>query len=64
MNVSMTGTGILAVLLIWVLQYFGIVVDANELTATVVKATEVLAYVLVVYGQLRRKDLVGGLLRK
>lgn len=64
MNVSMTGTGILAVLLIWVLQYFGIVVDANELTATVVKATEVLAYVLVVCGQLRRKDLVGGLLRK
>jgi len=63
-TVSLTGTGVLISLLAMGLKYFGIVVDENQVAAFVNNLAQIVAFVMIIVGQVRRKDLSFGLLRK
>lgn len=68
-NVSMTGTGLyilLLNLLFQVLGMFGIQLDIlpGQVEGWAEAISALVALVLMVIGQVRRKDLVGGLVRR
>lgn len=63
-SVSMAGTGVVVTLIVTVLKLFGIEVGTEEATKAVEGFLSVVGLILLIVGQVRRKDLVGGLLRK
>lgn len=63
-NISMTGAGVVLGLLTVGLPIFGVHVDNTQLGDMVNKAFEVLSFILMIAGQLRRPDLHFGLIRK
>ena len=66
-TVSMTGTGIstlLAGVLVEVLSYVGVTIAQTQAADAVVAASTLIGLVLTVIGQLRRKDLKMGIVRK
>lgn len=66
----MTGSGVALMLLNLLFagldQFFGIQVDVapGQLESWIAAGSEVVAVILMVVGQLRRKDLIGGIVRK
>lgn len=68
-NISMTGTGLVLLVLNVILygldKFIGIHINVlpDQLTQFVDNATQVVSFVLMIWGQVRRPDLVGGILR-
>lgn len=62
-TVSMTGTGLLVLLVTYALQWLGVQFDANQVTVIVKDVLEVGGWVLTIVGQLRRKDLSMGIFK-
>jgi len=61
---SMTGTGIALLIIRGVLNFFGIEADDSTLVAVVDSVLVVVGWILTIWGQIRRKDLEGGFLRR
>lgn len=64
MPISLTGTGILITLIEYVLRFFGLEFEEGSVAAAVNGLVVFVGFVLVIVGQLRRKDLRFGLVRK
>ncbi len=62
-TVSLTGSGLLVLILTYVLQWLGVQFDANQLTVIIKDALEIAGWLMAIIGQLRRKDLSMGLFR-
>ncbi len=62
-SVSMTGTGLVVLLITYALQWLGVSFDQNQIAIIVKDVVEVVGWVLTIWGQLRRKDLSMGLFR-
>lgn len=61
----MAGTGgAIVVLLKVILPFFGIDIPEDTIAATVAAVLTLIGTGLLVYGQVRRPDLVGGILRR
>jgi len=66
-NISVAGTGavgIIVYVLVFVLKWLGLEVAEAELTTQVQSVVGVISFVTLLIGQYKRKDLVGGLVRK
>ena len=63
-NVSLAGTGWAVIGVMWLLRYFGLEADEGSVTAVVEAAFIVFGFVAALVGQIRRKDLRFGLIRK
>ena len=63
-KISMTGSGAIIVVIEALLRVFGIEVPEGSTLAAINASLEVLGYVLMVWGQVRRPDLKMGLVRK
>jgi len=61
---SLAGTGMIVAALAFFARWQGLDLDEAQLTETVVKLMEVVGYVMAIFGQWRRGDLVNGLVRK
>lgn len=60
----MTGVGLLAYALVTGLAYFHIIVPQQGLEDILVKGFEFVTLVTALIGQVRRKDLVAGIVRR
>lgn len=60
----MTGSGMIVVAISWVLNHFGIQIGNDQVTAFVNGLIQAIGVIMTVYGQLKRKDLHMGLIRK
>lgn len=63
-NVSMTGSGMLALVLGTILSWLGVNADSSQLAGWVDSIISVVGLAMLIIGQLRRKDLKLGLIRK
>jgi len=63
-TVSMTGTGIVVELLLWAVEYFNLTVGGGEVEAGVKGLFAFLGLAFIIVGQVRRKDMKFGLVRK
>ena len=66
-TVSMTGTGVAGIavyLVIGIGKHFGIDIAEGEAAIFAQNIVGIIAFALTIIGQMRRKDLSGGLLRK
>jgi hypothetical protein len=68
-NISMTGTGLVVLLInlaFQALSHYGVHVNVlpDQVSAFVDAASQVVSFVLMIWGQLRRPDLVGGIIRR
>lgn len=61
--VSMTGSGLAVIIITYVLQWLGVQFDANQVTVIVKDVLEVGGWLLMIIGQLKRKDLSYGFWR-
>lgn len=61
---SMTGSGIIVLIIGTALSHFGIQVGTDQITAVVDAALQIVGIVLSIWGQLRRPDLVAGMVRR
>lgn len=64
MPISLTGTGILITLIEYALRFLGLEFEEGSVAAAVNGLVVFVGFVLVIVGQLRRKDLRFGLVRK
>ncbi len=67
MNLSKTGVGLIGVAvyaIVWVGQHFGVAIAEVDAVSFVQQIVGVVGLAMTYYGQFRRKDLVGGLVRK
>ncbi len=62
--VSVTGSGLIILIIEGILHLFGITPDSGSVAAVVNASLIVIGWVAVIIGQLRRKDLHFGLIRK
>ena len=60
----MAGTGIIVSLLAFALPLFGVNVEEKDVVGFVDNIMKVVGFVLLIWGQVRRKDLTAGLIRK
>jgi len=63
-NVSMTGTGILTIILSYILSVLGVNAETSQIASWVASMINLLGLIWVIWGQLRRKDLSVGFFRK
>lgn len=68
-NVSLTGSGVYLIalnVLLQLLAYFGIQVDVlpGDMEEYADALSLIIGFVMTLVGQLRRKDLVGGIIRR
>lgn len=63
-NVSMTGTGLLVLVIGSLLGWLGVDFSESQVVELTTKIIEISALLWVIYGQLRRKDLSWGFWRK
>lgn len=61
---SKAGVGIIVYILLQLGKHYGVDLDEGDLTETATNLLEVVAQILVVYGQFARKDLSMGIARK
>ena len=61
---SMTGVGVVISILAFIAKYFQLDLDEGVITEGVSSIVQGVAFILVVWGQVRRKDLDWGLKRK
>lgn len=62
-NISMTGTGLLVVIITWVLGYFGIIPADGQILQYISDFATMIGWILTIWGQIRRNDLSMGLFR-
>lgn len=63
-NTSMTAVGILVYFITFALNYFGITnIDDSQIAQVAESVAYIAGFVLMVWGQLRRKDLQYGMFR-
>ncbi len=62
--VSLTGIGVLVMLIEWILKFFGLEVSVDGITEAVNGFISFIAFVMIIVGQVRRRDLEFGLVRK
>lgn len=63
-NVSMTGSGVIVYIIAFALSYFGVLnVDNSQIARAVEAASQVIGFLMIVWGQIRRNDLQYGLWR-
>lgn len=60
----MAGTGLVISLLAFALPLLGVNVEQADITGFVDNAMKVIGFILVIWGQITRKDLNYGLIRK
>ena len=63
-KLSVTGVGLIVMTVSVILKWAGMDVDEGQITEVVNAGVTIFAFVMMVYGQYRRTDLVGGLIRK
>jgi hypothetical protein len=63
-TVSMTGSGMAILIIMTIAQFLGISFDQNQVAMIVKDVIDIAGFVFMVWGQLRRNDLVMGLFRK
>lgn len=63
-KLSLAGTGWAVIIIMWLLNYFGLDADEGSVTATVEAFFVVAGFVAALVGQIRRKDLSWGIVRK
>lgn len=63
-SISMAGTGTAVVIIQAILSILGIEAPEGSVAGAVDAVVTVVGFVLLVWGQLRRKDLVAGFIRK
>lgn len=61
---SMTGSGMIVIAISALLHYFGITIGNDQITTAINGIIQVAGVVMTIYGQVRRKDLTMGLIRK
>ena len=64
MNLSLTGIGLIVTILSFAAKYFKVDADEGQVTEAVESAVKVIGFITVIIGQLRRKDLIGGIVRR
>lgn len=62
-TVSMSGVGMLVVVVTWILGLFNIVPQDGQVLAVVSSILTAIGWIMMILGQLRRKDLSMGLFR-
>lgn len=62
--VSKAGVGVYSFLLILIAHYFGVDLDEGTATEIALSTGKVGSFILLIWGQLSRKDLSFGLFRK
>lgn len=60
----MTGSGMLVIALGYILNYLGVNADSSDLAGYADGILKVAGLIMLLWGQLRRKDLTWGLFRK
>ena len=61
----MTGVGIAAFFIAWLLKYMGIEgVENGEIAEVVTGLVQIGGFIMMVWGQMRRKDLKLGMIRR
>ena len=63
-QLSMTGSGVVVALIVAGLKLFGIEVGGEETAKFVESGATVISFVLMIWGQVRRPELIGGLVRR
>ena len=63
-NFSLAGVGLIISVLSFLAKYFQLDVDDGQITEAVNAGSQFVGFVLLVWGQLRRKDLKFGVIRK
>jgi hypothetical protein len=63
-NVSMTGTGLLVLLAMYVASLLGLDFSESQATVFIEKSLEIAGILMTLFGQVSRKDLKFGLFRK
>lgn len=61
---SMTGVGMLVFTVTSLLGFFDVMIDTEQIAGFVNALAQVIGFLVMVCGQLTRKDLKGGLIRK
>lgn len=63
-QISVAGAGVYVLIIQMILNLFGITPDAGSVMGVVNGVITVAGWALVIIGQLKRKDLTAGLIRK
>tara|TARA_R110000868_G_scaffold85200_3_gene239754 strand:+ start:6179 stop:6379 length:201 start_codon:yes stop_codon:yes gene_type:complete len=63
-TLSMTGTGIAITVIGAALNALGVTFDTQSLAAAVAGLVQFLGFFFIIWGQIRRPDLVAGIVRK
>lgn len=63
-KVSTSGVGMWAFIIVSVLQLLGVETDTNTIEGVIVSGITIVSFAVWMWGQLSRKDLKFGLLRK
>lgn len=63
-QISIAGAGVYVLIIQMILNLFGITPDAGSVMGVVNGVITVAGWALVIIGQLKRKDLTAGLIRK
>jgi len=62
--VSRAGAGLYTFVLVLVARWFGIDLDEGDATEIITSSITLISFILLIWGQLARKDLMFGLFRK
>ena len=60
---SLTGTGLLILVLAWSLSFFGITTDETQIAIVIHAIAICMGWAMTIIGQLRRKDMSFGIFR-
>lgn len=63
-SLSMAGTGLYVFIVITACQFFGVTIGNEQATGIVENVVQLVSFVLMVVGQARRPELLGGLVRR
>lgn len=63
-TISMTGSGFIVYVLGLALAHWGISMGSEQITGAVTATLQVIGFIGLVIGQLRRKDLIAGMFRR
>ena len=63
-KISMAGSGLIISILAVALPFFGVSVDQGSITQFVANTAQVIGFIMLVVGQVRRPDLRFGIVRR
>ena len=61
---SLAGLGIIVTILVFATKYFNLDIDEGQITEGIQAIAQAVGFIMVIWGQVRRKDLKFGLIRK